>query len=80
MSGGLYLTQYNHELEDCYEIGKEIVCYRNKEELVEKIRYLLDHPEEAEEIRQAGYKRALKDHTWEKRFENIFRMAGVLLT
>ena len=79
MSGGLYLTQYNHELEGCYEIGKEIVCYRNKEELVEKIRYLLDHPEEAEEIRQAGYKRALEDHTWEKRFEKIFRMAGVLL-
>ena len=75
MSGGLYLTTYNPELECCYEIGKEIVCYRDEQDCVNKIKYLLDHPEEAESIRQAGRQRALREHSWKSRFEYVFRMA-----
>jgi len=78
MSGGLYLTQHNPELSLVYEIGREIVTYRDVEDCAKKIKYLLGHPEEAEKIRRAGRERALKDHTWERRFEQIFRMAGLL--
>ena len=72
MSGAFYLTEYLPELEHYYKIGKEIVCYQDKKDLVEKIRYYLDHPEEAERIRQAGYERALGEHTWEHRFQKLF--------
>lgn len=77
MARGFYLTQYNPELENFYEIGKEIVCYRNMEELVEKIHYFLAHSEQRESIAQMGWKRAISDHTWERRFEKIFRLAGL---
>jgi hypothetical protein len=78
MSGGLYLTSYNAELEECYEIGKEIVCYKDKWDCLGKIRYLLNHPEEADVIRKAGWQRALRDHTWEQRLEQLFRLVGLL--
>jgi len=77
MSEALYITGYQNELKEYYEIDKEIICYDTKEELLEKIRYYLTHPEEAESIRKAGYKRALKDHTWENRFNELFKKIGL---
>lgn len=78
MSRGLYLTEHHPELERVYEIGKEIVTYHGVEDLVSKIRYLLKNPDKAEQIRQAGYTRARRDHTWEQRFEKIFKIMGVI--
>ncbi|MBI2471666.1 MAG: glycosyltransferase [Planctomycetes bacterium] len=77
MSGGLYLTQYHPELENVYEIGKEIVCYKNLDELAEKIHYYLAHPQEAEKIMKAGMLRARREHTWFRRFERAFAAMGI---
>jgi hypothetical protein len=76
MSGGFYLVEYIEELEEFYEIGKEIVCYRDREDLREKIRYYLAHESEREAIRRAGLLRARRDHTWHRRFEAAFREMG----
>ena len=78
MSGGLYLTEYHPELSIAFLPGKEILTYSGLEDLLQKIKYYLDHPAEAEAIRNKGYKRALRDHTWEGRFEKIFRLIGLL--
>ncbi len=78
MSGGLYLTEYHEELERVYELGREIVTYRNFAELLAKIRHLLANPQEAEEIRQRGFRRARAEHTWEMRFAAIFRLLGLI--
>lgn len=72
MSGGFYMTEYFEELEDFFEIGKEIVCYKDKDDLVEKIKYYLAHDQEREKIAQAGRERCLRDHTWQKRFTMVF--------
>lgn len=77
MSGAFYITGYQEELKEYYEIDKEIVCYDTKGELLEKIRYYLEHQDEAEAIRIAGHKRALKDHTWENRFKDLFNKIGL---
>jgi hypothetical protein len=71
MAGGLYLTQYNPELESVYELGREIVCYRDTDELVERVKHLLAHPDEAERIRAAGYNRAIGEHAWVHRFKDM---------
>ncbi len=78
MSGGLYLTEYHPELEKFYDHGSEIVTYRDFDDLVEKIRFLLSNPEKADEIRRKGYERARREHSWEMRFENIFRLLGLI--
>jgi len=76
MNGGLYLTQDNPELRLVYDVGREILTYKNERDCAEKIKFLLSRPEQADRIRKAGRKRALQDHTWEKRFEQIFKLAG----
>lgn len=77
MSGGLYLTQDNPELSLVYNVGKEIVTYRDEKDCAGKIKWLLNNPDEAEKIRKAGRIRALKDHTWEERFLDVFKITGL---
>jgi spore maturation protein CgeB len=78
MSGGLYLTEDHPELAIAFRPGVEILTYSGIEDLLKKIKYYLYHPSEAEAVRTKGYKRALRDHTWEGRFEKIFRLIGLL--
>lgn len=78
MSGGLYLTEYHPELERVYDLGKEIVTYRGFDDLLANIRHLLADPQRAEAIRQAGFRRARKEHTWEMRFERVFSLMNLV--
>lgn len=77
MSGAFYMVEYMDELEDYYDIGEEIVCYENKEDMLEKARHFLAHPEIAQRIRAAGYARARQDHTWTNRFNQLFDTIGL---
>jgi hypothetical protein len=77
MSGGFYMVEYMEELEEFYEVDKEIVCYRSMEDLSDKIKYYLRHDSERERIRRAGHERCLRDHTWQKRFRDAFKSMGL---
>jgi spore maturation protein CgeB len=72
-----YLTGASVEIEEFYEVGKEIDTYQSAEELVDKTNFYLSHPAEAERLRQAGHRRALRDHTWTRRFEQLFSKIGL---
>lgn len=78
MSGGLYLTEHHEELLPFYDVGREIITYVGFDDLLEKIRGLLSNSDQAEMIRSAGRARALREHTWEMRFDRVFRMLGAL--
>jgi len=81
MAGAFYLTGWLPEIALHYEVGKEIVCYRSTRELVDLARYYLAHDTERERIRLAGQVRALRDHTWERRYGTLFeelRRRGLL--
>ena len=78
MSGGLYLTQNNPELSLVYKVGGEIVTHEGVDDCARKIEWLLANPGEAARIRSSGRKRALSDHTWEKRFEDLFGTIGIM--
>jgi spore maturation protein CgeB len=58
-------------------VKEEIDTYSSHEELVDKTKFYLSHPVQAEVLREAGYRRALRDHTWERRFEELFRKTGL---
>jgi hypothetical protein len=74
--GACYLTTYNGELPFLYEIGKEILCYRDFEELLEMHAYYSKRPDECLRIAQAAHRRCAAEHTWEKRFRQLFRELG----
>ena len=78
MSGGLYLTENHPELANAFQPGKEILSYSGLDDLENKIRYYLDHPDEAEAIRKRGHERAISEHTWEARFDKILRILNIL--
>jgi len=78
MSGGFYMVEHMEELEEFFDIGKEIVCYNSEEDLADKIKYYLKHDDERERIRKAGYERCVRDHSWHKRFQMAFREMGLV--
>jgi hypothetical protein len=77
MSGGLYATGFVDELSDYYIPDKEIIIYRHKEELADKLKYYLAHPDEANRVRMATFRRARQNHTWQNRFNQLFRAIGL---
>ncbi len=77
MCRACFITGYTEELAEFYELGKEVETYRTIPELIEKTRYYLTHPADAERLRQAGYERARRDHTWERRFQQLFKAIGL---
>jgi spore maturation protein CgeB len=77
MSGAFYMLEYVEEIEEFFEPDREIVCFSSRDELVEKTRYFLGHPDEREAIRVAGHERALREHTWQKRLSDVFAAAGL---
>ena len=54
--------------------GVEIETFESVAELIEKIRYFLQHQDEAAAIARRGQLRAHKDHTYERRLDEIFRI------
>lgn len=76
--GGFLLTDNAENLGDYFKDKKEIVVFDNLEELVEKVKYYLRHSKEREVIARAGYKRAVREHTYERRFTEIFKKIGLL--
>lgn len=78
MSGSLYITHDNPDLYNLYKIGKEIITYNTPKDCADKIVYYLSHIDEAETIAKVGRKRAVHEHTWEKRFEKVFRAIGII--
>jgi spore maturation protein CgeB len=71
--GGFMLTGKAEDLESYYKVGREIVCFDDTGDLVDKIHYYLDHEDERAAIARAGYERTLHDHTYEHRFGEIFK-------
>jgi spore maturation protein CgeB len=77
MCRSCYLTGYSDEISEFYEPGKEIDTYQNGDELIDKTRFYLSHPAAAERLREAGYQRAINNHTWKHRFQQLFREIGL---
>jgi len=74
---GIFLLAEHHEnLSRFFRSGWEIETYRSRDELVDKIRYYLRHPEQREAIAARGQQRCLGEHSMENRakaFADILR-------
>ncbi|MBI4095126.1 MAG: glycosyltransferase [Candidatus Liptonbacteria bacterium] len=72
------ISGFSEDIPRYYEEGKEMAFYRSPRDLVEKVKHYLAHDGERERIANAAYKRTLREHTYEKRFEDIFKNVGVV--
>lgn len=71
---GFLITNYQAEIPEYFEIGKELETYETLEELEEKIRYYLSHEEERVEIAINGYEKVKNYHTYEKRLAQMLKL------
>ena len=71
MSGSCYLTHDNPDLSLLFRVGKELQTYRSTSDCVSKARYLLANDREREAIASAGACVAKRDHTWQRRFQQL---------
>ncbi len=67
------LNEYSPELEELFEIGKEIVTFEYGEigDLREKLKFYVTHDNERERIATAGFERGRKQHTFTHRVRQI---------
>jgi len=56
---------------ELFRDGNHLVTYRTSEELLEKVRYYLEHDEERERIAAAGREEVLAKHTYRQRMEEM---------
>lgn len=66
--GGPYLDTF-------FEVGKEIESYRNTDELIDKIKYYLEHDAERQQIARNGYRRVELDY----RMKHLLQKAGEII-
>lgn len=72
-AGGFLLSNYQPELSEYFENGKEMVMYESQEDLINKIDYYLSHNEEREEIARRGREKIERDFSYEKKLPEIFQ-------
>lgn len=71
--GGFLLTNYQAEIPEYFEIGKDLEVYESQKELLEKVAYYLTHEEERIEIAIHGYEKVAKYHTYELRISEMIK-------
>lgn len=74
MALGVQLAPYTPELAGYFEADKEILFFSSEEELVSKAKYFVhgDRQHYRDRIRFAARRRAEAEHTWSRRFHEVF--------
>jgi spore maturation protein CgeB len=70
-AGGFLLTEDAPRLSAFYTPGEEIETFGNRDELADKIKYFLSHPEDRNRIARAGYERTKLQHTYDARMKEV---------
>jgi spore maturation protein CgeB len=65
------LTDYREGLKTLFDVESEIVYYKDKKDLVEKVKYFLRHPHEREEFARRARKRVIQEHTYLERMKSL---------
>lgn len=69
--GGFLITNYQPELEEYFEIGKDLEVFHDLNELEEKVDYYLKHEEQRIRIAMNGYKKVRENHKCAKRMKQV---------
>ena len=70
-AGGFCLTNYQSEIEDYFEIGKDLEVYGSEQELLEKTAYYLEHDDIREEIAYNGMKKIKENYNYQNRVKEM---------
>jgi spore maturation protein CgeB len=69
--GSLLLTDAKQNLGELFDVGREVVTYRDEDELVDALEHYLSHEDERAAIAAAGQRRTLGEHTYAVRMREL---------
>lgn len=72
--GGFLLTDHQGAIEELFDVGEEVVTYKDKDEIPQLARFYLNNPETREAIAMRGRDRVLKEHTYKHRLNTLIQV------
>ncbi len=72
-SGAFLLTDYRRQIEDLFELEKEVVCYHSPEQATDLAAFYLENDAARQAVADAALKRVREQHQYEHRLEYICR-------
>lgn len=70
---GSFLLNWRHkDIDTFWKDGREIVNFKDSDDLVSKTKYYLNNNKKREKIAYNGWLRTKKQHTWKRRFKKLF--------
>jgi len=70
-AGGFLLTNFQAEIPQYFENGKDLVCFESISDMSRKADYYLIHEDERMQIAQNGYEKVKKYHSYESRLKQM---------
>ena len=70
-TGSLLITEYTKDLENCYDIGKEVVTFNTEDQLLSIVADMRYNRGKYEKIAKRGHERFLKDHDSKVRLAQV---------
>lgn len=71
--GGCLLTEEAPNLDQYFHIGEEVLTFEGTDEMVAQVKSLLSCPERRDAIARRGFDRVRRDHTYERRFDELLQ-------
>lgn len=69
--GAMLLTDHKRNLNELFEVDKQVVSYKNSVELIKKAKYYLEHELERIKIAKSGQSKTLLSHSYKKRMVEL---------
>lgn len=82
LSGGFYMSNYIPEENDdvdirkILEVDKDVIMFYNREDLIQKLHYYLEHEEERQKMIERGRKAALEKMTYDILMKRVLKEIG----
>ncbi len=77
--GCCLVTDWKRNMCALFDEGNEVITYKDIDDCIDKLRWLLSHPNRTWEIAEMGKKRCLKDHIITKRSSDIYQIITIEL-
>ena len=76
-SRSFLLSDHIADNQNVFKEGVHYVGYKDKDDMVDKAKYYLEHDAEREKIAQAGYLEAVSNHTYMHRVVEVLEIVGI---
>ena len=76
-AGGFLLSNYQPELAEQFEDGKDLALFGSLQEMQEKALYYLEHEKERQEIAFRGFQKVRQLYSYEAQVKKMMQLAGV---